>query len=151
VTRWSERPAAAPGAARALGAVALVVVLSVLAGCGQQEQRSAQNLCDRYGEVVAQADRVREPDLQQVTAEAVHEWADGVLARLDQFQAVSEGQYDTLISLVRTAINDVKQSAVDNGAAMAISSDALEDTRESLAERLAPLKARLDVQCPTAS
>ena len=128
--------------------VTMLLVVSILSACGQQEQRSAQNLCARYHQLVTQADQLRALDPAQAKADAVQARADAALVKLDQLQAVSEGRYDTLISALRSAINDVRQSAVDNSEALAVTSNERQDTLKSLAESLAPLKARLDVQCP---
>jgi hypothetical protein len=63
---------------------------------------------------------------------------------LDELQAVSEGRYDTLISTLRTAITDLKQSAANAGAAAA---QARSDGLQEVAESVAPLQQRLDAQC----
>jgi hypothetical protein len=57
---------------------------------------------------------------------------------------VSEGRYDALISTLRAAINDIKQSAGD---AAASATQARSDTLLQLAQSVAPLKQRLDVTC----
>jgi hypothetical protein len=75
---------------------------------------------------------------------------DAALGKLDQLQAVSEGQYDTLISTVRSAMNDIKQSAVDAGDAFAAARQERQDAVQRLAQNLGPMKQRLDQQCSPA-
>ena len=79
-----------------------------------------------------------------LAADAIRRRSEVALARLDELQAVSEGRFDTLISTLRAAINDVKQSAANAGAAAA---QARAETLQQVAESVAPLKQRLDVQC----
>ena len=73
--------------------------------------------------------------------------AEVALTRLDELQAASEGRYDTLISTLRSAITDLKQSAANAGAAAA---QARSQTLQQVTESVAPLKERLDVQCGSA-
>jgi hypothetical protein len=135
-------------AARIAQRVMLLLVLCAVSACGQQEQRSAQNLCARYDQLVTQADQLRALEPGQAKADAIQARADAALARLDQLQAVSEGQFDTLISTLRSAITDVRQSVAGRSDALAATRNELQDALEGLTESLAPLKARLDVQCP---
>ena len=125
-------------------AVMTAVVLGIASCGGQQEQRSAQNLCGRYQQVVASIDEVKAASTGTPTADAIRRRAEVALARLDELQAVSEGRYDTLISTLRSAINDVKQSAANAGAAAA---QARSDALQQVSESAAPLRQRLDVQC----
>jgi hypothetical protein len=129
----------------------MVAALPGIASCGQQEQRSAQNLCARYQELVAQADAVRALPPRTTTSDTIRARADAALVKLDQLQAVSEGRYDTLISTLRAAINDVKQSAVKAGESVSAAGQQRQDTLQGLSESLGPLKQRLDVQCNTAA
>ena len=134
-----------------LGAALVVVMLPGIAACsGQQEQRSAQNLCARYQQLGARVDALMSLDVGTTPADAVQARADAALGKLDQLQAVSEGQYDTLISTVRSAINDIKQSAVDAGDAFAAARQERQDAVQRLAQNLGPLKQRLDQQCSPA-
>lgn len=127
--------------------VALALV-PVAAGCGQQEQRTAANLCTQYKQLVAKADQVRSLDVRTATTDAIQARADAALAKLDQLQAVSEGRFDTLISTLRTAITDVRQAAVEAGSGSSATSDKqLQDTLQSLKQALATLKQRLDTEC----
>lgn len=127
--------------------LALATAAGVSACGGQQEQRSALNLCARYQQLVASVDEVRAASTGTPTADAVRRRAEVALSRLDELQAVSEGRYDTLISTLRTAIYDLKQSAANAGAAAA---QARAETLQELTESVAPLKERLDVQCGSA-
>ncbi|HEU5000751.1 MAG TPA: hypothetical protein VFT68_17560 [Lapillicoccus sp.] len=130
--------------------MAAAVVLTTTAGvtaCGQQEQRSALNLCLRYQQLVASVDEVRAASTGTPTADAVRRRAEVALTRLDELQAASEGRYDTLISTLRSAITDLKQSAANAGAAAA---QARSETLQQVTESVAPLKERLDVQCGSA-
>jgi hypothetical protein len=136
---------------RVLGAALLVVMLPGIAACGaQQEQRSAQNLCARYQQLSARMDALRSVDVGTTSADAVRARADAALEKLDQLQAVSEGQYDTLISTLRSAVNDIKQSAVNAGDAFAAARQERQDAVQRLAQNLGPLKQRLDEQCSPA-
>jgi len=126
--------------------VVAALVLGVAACGAQQEQRSAQNLCGRYQKLVASVDEFKAASTGTPTADAIRRRAEVALARLDELQAVSEGRFDTLISTLRAAIYDVKQSAANAGAAAA---QARSQTLQQVAESVAPLKQRLDVQCGT--
>jgi chromatin segregation and condensation protein Rec8/ScpA/Scc1 (kleisin family) len=134
-------------ARRASPALIAALVLGVAACGAQQEQRSAQNLCARYHELVARADAVTALDPRTTKADAIQARADTALVKLDELQAISEGRYDTLISSLRAAVNDVKQSAVTAGESVAAVSQERQDALQSLSESLGPLKQRLDVQC----
>ena len=132
---------------RLVGAAVMTAMVLGIASCGgQQEQRSAQNLCGRYQKLLASVDEVKAASTSTPTADAIRRRAEVALARLDELQAVSEGRYDTLISTLRTAIYDVKQSAANAGATAA---QARSETLQQVAESVAPLKQRLDVQCST--
>lgn len=144
-----DTPTAPGRVARGLIGAALVVVTAVgVSACGgQQEQRSALNLCARYQQLAASVDEVKAASAGTPTADAVRRRAEVALSRLDELQAVSEGRYDTLISTLRTAINDLKQSAANAGAAAA---QARSEALQELTESVAPLKERLEVQCGSA-
>jgi hypothetical protein len=122
----------------------LTTAVGVAACGGQQEQRSALNLCLRYQQLVASVDDVKTASTSTPTADAVRRRAEVALNRLDELQAVSEGRYDTLISTLRTAITDLKQSAANAGAAAA---QARSDGLQEVAESVAPLQQRLDAPC----
>jgi hypothetical protein len=77
--------------------MAIAAVLGT-AACGQAEQRSAQNLCVRYQQLLARTDAVRSLDPRTTAADTIRTRADVALVKLDELQAVSEGQFDTLIS-----------------------------------------------------
>ena len=142
------RPTLAGGVARRLVGAALVLVTAGgVTACGSQEQRNALDLCIRYQRLVASVDELRTASTSTPTADAVRRRAEVAQDRLDELQAVSEGRYDTLISTLRTAINDLKQSAANAGAAAA---QARSQTLQQVTESVAPLKERLDVQCGSA-
>jgi hypothetical protein len=131
-----------------LGAALVIGILPGVAACaGQQEQRSAQSLCARYQQLGASMDALKSVDVGTSSADAIQARADAALVKLDQLQAVSEGQYDTLISTLRSAINDVKQSAVDAGDSFAAARQERQVAVQHLAQNLGPLKQRLDEQC----
>lgn len=130
---------------RLLGAgLVLTTVFGVAACGGQQEQRSALNLCLRYQQLVASVDDFTAATTSTPTADAVRRRAEFALNRLDELQAASEGRYDATISTLRTAITDLKQSAANAGAAAA---QARSDSLQQVTESVAPLKQRLDAQC----
>ena len=143
------RPTPTGRVGRRLASAGLVLATaSVIAACGgQQEQRDALDLCVRYQRLVANVDEVRATATGTPTADAVRRRAEIALTRLDELQAVSEGRYDTLISALRAAITDLKQSAANAGAAAA---QARSEALQELTEDVAPLKERLDVQCGSA-
>ena len=144
-TAPSRTPVRRRSTRRLLSAGLMAALVLGVAGCGgQQEQRSAQNLCGRYQALVASVDQVKAASTGTPTADAIRRRAEVALSRLDELQAVSEGRFDTLISTLRAAINDVKQSAANAGATAA---QARAETLQQVAESVAPLKQRLDVQC----
>jgi hypothetical protein len=95
-------------------------------------------------------DALRSLDVGSTSADAVQARAHAALVKLDQLQAMSEGQFDTPISSLRSTINDIKQSAVDAGDAFAAARQERQDAVQRLAQNLRPLKQRLDVQCSAA-
>ena len=107
------------------------VLPGIASSAGSRSYDPHRNLCARYQKVVAQAWTPSRRFDQHATADAIRARAEVALARLDELQAVSEGRYDTLISTLRAAINDVKQSAVKAGAAAA---QQRQDTLQRLAE-----------------
>lgn len=133
---------------RLLSAALVLALMPAVAACGgQQEQRSAQNLCTQYKELVAAGDELRAMDLRTAKAEEVRGRIDTLIAELDQLQAVSEGRYDTLISALRSALTDVKESAVTAGGSLEESRNQLQETLQPFKERIASLKERLDTLC----
>ena len=138
------RPTLTRRVARGMSAAALVLATAAgVTACSQQE-RSALDLCIRYQRLVTSVDEFKAASTTTPTADAVRRRAEVALDRLDQLQAVSEGRYDTLISTLRTAITDLKQSAANAGATAA---QARSEALQQLSESVAPLKERLDVQC----
>jgi hypothetical protein len=140
---------ARPGGRLPSRALIAALVLGVAACGAQQEQRSAQNLCARYQQLVARSSELQSLDPRSTTADAIQKRADTALATLDQLQAVSEGRYDALISSLRAAVNDVRHSAVEVGETVTTSAQQRQAALKDVAESLAPLKQRLDVECST--
>lgn len=95
-------------------------------------------------------DALRSLDVDSTSADPVQARADAALVKLDRLQAMSEGQYDTPISSLRSTINDIKQSAVDAEDSFAAARQERQDAVQRLAQNLRPLKQRLDVQCSPA-
>ena len=74
----------------------------------------------------------------------------GALVKLDRLQAVSEGRYDTLISALRAAINDVKQSAVKASDSATAAGQQRQDTLQRLSEELGTAEAAAGRPVPAA-
>jgi predicted negative regulator of RcsB-dependent stress response len=145
--RRPTRPRKVARLALSLGAVLLL--LGGVAACGEREQRSAQNLCPKYQQLVTRVDELRAGDQRNATAAEIQAKVDAANAQLDALQAASEGNLDSVISTLRTAVADIKQSAVESDVAQ--TGKELKDTLKSLNEALVPLKTRLATQCPTST
>ena len=143
-----SRPSTFPR--RALYAVLAIALVSGISACGEQQERAADNLCTRNQQLVAGIAQLKAIDQATATPAEIRARAGAVLTQLDALQAVSEGGYDSQISTLRSAIYDIQQSAVENGAAAQPGKER-RDTLKTLNESLTPLQARIAVQCQKTS
>jgi hypothetical protein len=108
------------------GGLALAAV-AALTGCGDAAER---DFCREYAELVEQAEKFTRIDPSTAPAGTLTAGARDVRIELDQLAAVSEGSLDFSVSALRTALDDLRVTAIDVG------DDALDTARPLIAESL---------------
>lgn len=129
---------------RRLGRLGLVVaVVAGAAGCGQAAGR---DLCTQYAELTSAVDGLRALTPSNASDDVV---AKALLLKtaIDRLQAVSEGHVDTLVSALRTATDDVEQSALAARTARDTAAPLLADSMDEVKVAFADLQDSLDTQC----
>ena len=134
--------------ARRRAATALVAMGLVLAGCGTNP--ASQDLCANakaFGAAVTDMQSLK-PDGAKL--DELKRKVDAALAKLDKFQAVTEGRFDSAISTLRANLAGFQQSLAAAG------NDAFEEAAPQLTASLDELRASyatlaqsLAIQCPT--
>lgn len=129
-------------------AAALVAMGLVLAGCGANP--ATQDLCANakaFSSAVTELQSLK-PDgakLDELNAKV-----DAALAKLDQFQAVTEGRFDTAVSTLRANLSSFKQSlAAAGNDAFEAAAPQLTASLDELRSSYATLIQSLAVQCPS--
>ena len=127
---------------------ALVAAGLVLAGCGTDQ--ASQDLCAN-----AKAFSAAVTDLQSLKPDGakideLNGKVDAALAKLDRFQAVTEGRFDSAVSTLRANLAGFKQTLTAAG------NDAFQEAAPQLTASLDDLRASyaaltqsLAVQCPS--
>ncbi len=127
-----------------IGAV-IIAISGLLVGCGEQETR---DFCTQYADVVAKADELESLDPETATVDEIRDQAEDFQAELDQLQAVSEGSLDSVISSLRTAVNDFISTAVDSGQeALEAARPGLEDAQEEVQEAWSVVELMAENEC----
>ena len=121
----------------------------VLSGCaGMAQDARANDLCTRYRELVISANQFRELDPAQVKADELRARANRFRDRLDQVQAVSEGQLDTAIANLEANLDDLREGAIEAGANARTTVQPLwKDDLQHVAESWAALRQAVDTRC----
>jgi len=132
---------------RRFAAAAAVAMSLVVAGCANTP--AAQSLCSNAKNLTAAVDELRalKPDgtkLDQLTAKV-----DAALAKLDRFQAVTEGRYDAAISTLRANLTSFKEAVAAAGNdAFDAAAPQLTASLDELRSAYASLNQSLATQCP---
>lgn len=128
--------------------VALTVAGALLSGCGAAQVSTDQDLCLQYDQLVDKVQSLESIDPDTVTVDELRAEVARVEKQLDALQAVAEGQLDTVISNLRTAVNDLVTSAADAGQqALAATQPLLGETLDDISEAWATLQLAADAKC----
>ena len=131
-----------------------VAALVLVTGCGSDP--AGQDLCAQYADVQAALEQPRPDGLQTENAEALRSSVDDLRQRadlvrneLDQLQQVSEGRLDTVISLARQRVAEMRESlTVATYEAAETLGPQITTAQEELDAAFAQLDQRLQTQCP---
>jgi len=129
-------------------APALVAMAFLLAGCGSN--LAAQDLCAN-----AKAFSTAVTDLQSLKPDGakldeLNGKVDAALAKLDKFQAVTEGRFDSAVSTLRANLSAFKQTLTAAGNdAFDAAAPQLTASLDELRASYATLTQSLAVQCPS--
>ena len=141
-----RRGALAPRARRLCGSFGAVLLLvPLLAGCGES---STRDLCTQYDGLTAAAEELRAVDPATADVEELQAAADDVSVALDQFQAVSEGRFDDVITQMRDRVNDVRQAAVAGAEAVEAARPLIEEDLAEVRSAWSLIRDRIETQCP---
>ena len=140
-----RRGALAPRARRLCGSFGAVLLLvPLLAGCGES---STRDLCTQYDGLTAAAEELRAVDPATADVEELQAAADDVSVALDQFQAVSEGRFDDVITQMRDRVNDVRQAAVAGAEAVEAARPLIEEDLAEVRSAWSLIRDRIETQC----
>ena len=141
-----RRGALAPRARRLCGSFGAVLLLvPLLAACGEP---STRDLCTQYDGLTAAAEELRAVDPATADVEELRAAADDVSVALDQFQAVSEGRFDDVITQMRDRVNDVRQAAVAGAEAVEAARPLIEEDLAEVRSAWSLIQDRIETQCP---
>jgi hypothetical protein len=139
---------ARPGPRKLAAYGAALAAVLVLSGCGTSADR---DFCNQFADLVTAADEIQAQDPLVGTAEELRTSAEDFEAQLDQFQAVTEGRFDTVISVLRASVDGIRQAAVEaSEGGLTSARPLLEDTLEDVDEAWANLQELAAVQCTSA-
>lgn len=133
-----------------LGGLLLTLCLSLLVACDYTADARTNDLCTQYDELVASVDELRASDPLSARAAELRKTSEEVRTQLDEFQAVSEGRFDSALSTLRAEVTAVTEAAVDAGEeALDTARPVVEEALTDLAEAWARVQDLADVQCGT--
>ncbi len=138
----------AMGVGRIRTAAVLVGCLSLLVACDYTSTAKAQDLCSQYDQLAASVNKVLDEDPLSTKAAELRARSEEVSRQLDEFQAVSDGRFDNVLSAVRAEVAAVREAAVEAGSeAFDTARPQIKDSLENLSEAWAWVQDRADVQC----
>lgn len=136
----------------ARGAAAVLVALAYLggtAGCGGPAP-AEQDPCTQFTDLAGAVDDLRQLDPSTASADELTSAAGEVQVQLDQLQAVSEQRYDAAVSLLRSTVSAVEQSAaVSAGVSPEQVAQQVDEAMAAVAQAWAPLGRSLETACGT--
>ena len=131
-------------------AVLLLGCLSTLVACDYTAMAKTHDLCTQYEQLVTSIDDLRDLNPSSARAAELRERSDRARAQLDEFQAVSEGDFDTALSTLRAEVTAITQAAVEAGTeALDTARPLVEEALTNLAEAWAYVQDLADTQCGT--
>jgi outer membrane murein-binding lipoprotein Lpp len=129
-------------------AAAAVASSLIVSGCGSSPL--AQDLCANAKGLNAAVAEVQALKPDGARLDALGAKVDAALARLDRFQAVTEGRYDAAISSLREKLTSFKEAVAAAGnEAFAAAAPQLTASLDELRSAYASLNESLATQCAT--
>ena len=130
--------------------VVVLGCLSLLVACDYTGTAKAQDLCTQYEQLVGSVNELLAEKPLSAKVDELRERSEEVTTQLDEFQAVSEGRFDTALSAVRAEVAAIKQSAVKAGTeARDAARPQVEESLTNLADAWAFVEDLADTQCGT--
>lgn len=132
-----------------IAATAALAATLVVAGCGTNT--AAQDLCSNAKSLTSAIDEMRalKPDGSKL--DALSTKVDAALAKLDHFQAVTEGRWDSAVSTLRGNLDSFRQSVAAAGNnAFAEAAPQLTASLKDVKTAYAALNESLATQCKAA-
>jgi hypothetical protein len=128
----------------------LIGCSSLLVACNYTDTAKAQDLCTRYSRLADSVQTLLSQDPLTVKAAKIQLAAQDAQRRLDDFQAVSEGRFDTALSTVSEDVAAVKESASRAGAkALHVARKQVKDALNDLTKAWAVVRDLADTECGT--
>jgi hypothetical protein len=133
--------------ARRCAAAAALAASLVVAGCNTSP--AAQDLCANAKELTSAVAGVQALKPDGAKIDALNTKIDAALAKLDKFQAVTEGRFDSAISTLRTNLTGMKEAlAAAGNDSFAAAAPQLTSALKDVSSAYAALKSSLATQCP---
>jgi hypothetical protein len=121
---------------------------SMLVACNYTDTAKGQDLCTRYSKLADSVHTLLAEDPLTVKAARIQLASQEAQRRLDDFQAVSEGRFDTALSTVSDDVAAVKESAVSAGTeALDVARPQMKDAMKDLTEAWAVVQDLADTEC----
>jgi len=134
---------------RRIAATTVLAATLLVAGCSTNP--SSQDLCANAKNLTSAVEEMRalKPDGSKL--DALSAKVDAALARLDQFQAVTEGRYDSAVSTLRANLEGFRQTVAAAGnEAFATVAPQLSASLKDISTAYAALNESLATQCKAA-
>jgi hypothetical protein len=134
---------------RRFAATTALATTLLVAGCSTSP--ASQDLCANAKNLTSAVEEMRalKPDGSKL--DALSAKVDAALARLDQFQAVSEGRFDTAVSTLRANLEGFKQTlAAAGNEALTTAAPQLTASLKDISTAYAALNESLATQCTAA-
>ena len=134
---------------RRIAATTVLATTLLAAGCSTNP--ATQDLCANAKNLTSAVEEMRalKPDGSKL--DALSAKVDAALAKLDQFQAVTEGRYDTAVSTLRANLEGFRQTVAAAGnEAYATVSPQLTASLKDISTAYAALNESLATQCKAA-
>jgi hypothetical protein len=130
------------------GAAALALAACfVLAGCSGTP--ATQDLCANAKQLTSAVAGVQSLKPDGAKIDELNTKVDAALAKLDRFQAVTEGRFDTAVSTLRTNLTSLKEAlAAAGNEAFSAAAPQLTAALKDVSSAFASLNESLATQCP---
>ena len=126
--------------------------LSLLAGCSYDytDAAKAQDPCTQYQQLVDSIATLRGEDPLTVRVPVLRKSAQEVQSELDDFQALSDGLFESALSTLRADVIAIEEAAVKNGTeSLGAARPLIKDSFEDLDEAWAVVQDVAGTECDT--